>query len=256
MGRGSAGPTICEVTFPPSPAPLDDVGRVLVITAHPDDVDFGAAGTVAGWVDAGLEVAYCVATRGDAGGFDDTPRERIPAIREEEQRRAAAAVGVTDVTLLDHPDGALYVTHELRRDLTRQIRRFRPDRVLTQSPVRQWARIGPSHPDHVHLGEAAYCAVYPDARNAFAHPELHRDEGLEPWTVREVWFMSTPNPDHPVDVTGTVDRKLAALRAHTSQTAHHDDLDGMVRSWLAANAARVGWPDGRLAEMFTIVRTG
>jgi LmbE family N-acetylglucosaminyl deacetylase len=224
------------MSYPPSAEPLVDVKRVLVVTAHPDDVDFGAAGTVAQWTGAGLEVAYCIATRGDAGGFDDTPREQMPVLREAEQRAAAAAVGVHDVTFLDYPDGALYVTHELRRDITRQIRRFRPDRVLTHSPLRQWVRVGPSHPDHISLGEAAYSAVYPDSRNAFAHPELLRDEGLEPWEVREVWFIPGPNPDHPVDITDTFDHKLAALRAHASQTAHHDDLDGLVRGWLAQNA--------------------
>jgi LmbE family N-acetylglucosaminyl deacetylase len=243
------------VTFPPSPAPLDDVERVLVITAHPDDVDFGAAGTVARWTDAGVEVAYCIATRGEAGGYDNTPREQMPLLREAEQRKAAAKVGVEDITFLDYPDGALYVTHALRRDLTRQIRRLRPDRVLTHSPVRQWRLVGPSHPDHLYVGEATYCAVYPDARNAFAHPELLADEELEPWTVREVWFMETPNPDISIDITDTVDRKFAALRAHASQAADHDALEAMMRDHLADNAKNVGLPEGRFAEMFTIVRT-
>src|SRR6266581_3688095 len=115
------------------PLPDSEVERVLVVTAHPDDVDFGAAGTVAGWTAAGIEVAYCVLTRGDAGGFDDTPRDQIPAIREAEQRAAAEAVGVKDVTFLDFPDGRLYLTGDLRRGITRQIRRFRPQRVLCQS---------------------------------------------------------------------------------------------------------------------------
>lgn len=243
------------MSFPPSAAPLDDVERVLVVTAHPDDVDFGAAGTVAHWTDAGLKVAYCVATRGDAGGFDDTPREEMPVLREAEQRAAAAELGVTDVTFLDHPDGALYVTHELRRDITREIRRFRPDRVVTQTPERRWDRLGVNHPDHLHVAEATFCAVYPDARNAFAHPELLRDEGLEPWTVREVWFMGTPDADHAVDITDTFDRKLAALAAHASQTAHVPELPTRLRDFLAANARDAGLPEGRLAEVFSIVRT-
>jgi len=235
--------------------PLDDVQRVLVVTAHPDDVDFAAAGTVASWTAAGIEVAYCIATRGDAGGFDETPRDQMPAIREAEQR-AAAAVGVTAVAFLDHPDGAVYVTHPLRRDITREIRRFRPDRVLTQSPERNWARLGPSHPDHLHVGEATYCAVYPDARNPFAHPELLRDEGLEPWTVREVWFSSTPGADHAVDVTDTFDRKVAALSAHVSQVGTDPtQLTNQIQRYLADNARQAGLPDGRLAELFSIVRT-
>ena len=243
------------MSFPPSASPLDDVERVLVVTAHPDDVDFGAAGTVATWTRAGIEVAYCIATRGDAGGFDDTPREQMSALREAEQRAAAAAVGVTDVTFLDHPDGAVYVTHELRRDITREIRRFRPDRVLTQSPVRDWTRLGPSHPDHLHVGEATYCAVYPDARNAFAHPELLADEELKPWTVREVWFQDSPTADHAVDVTDTFDRKLAALSEHTSQNGHMAELAELLRRHFGDNARKAGLPDGRLAELFSIVRT-
>lgn len=243
------------MSFPPSPPPLEDVQRILVVVAHPDDVDFGAAGTIATWTAAGIQVAYCLATRGDAGGFDDTPRAEMPALREAEQRAAAKEVGVEDVTFLDFPDGRLSVTHELRRDITRQIRRFRPDRVLTQSPVRRWDRIGAGHPDHLAAGEAAMCAVYPDARNPFAHPELLADEGLAAWTVREVWFSGAPGADHMVDITDTYDRKLAALRAHVSQVSHMDDLDGMLRGWLGANATAGGLPEGRLAESFTIVRT-
>jgi LmbE family N-acetylglucosaminyl deacetylase len=244
------------MSYPPSPAPLTDVERVLVLVAHPDDVDFGAAGTIARWVDEGLEVAYCLATRGETGGFDDTPREHMPAIREEEQRAAAAAVGVKRVEFLDgYVDGALYMTHDLRRDFTRVIRRFRPDRVLTQSPLRRWDRIGIGHPDHLAAGEAALAAVYPDARNPFAHPELLEIERLEAWTVREVWLMGSPSPDHFVDVTDTYERKLAALRAHASQTSHMEDLDEMVRGWLTANAVEAKLATGRLAEGFTILHT-
>jgi LmbE family N-acetylglucosaminyl deacetylase len=244
------------MSYPPSVPPFDDVERVLVVVAHPDDIDFGAAGTVARWTAEGLEVAYCLATRGESGGFDDTPRELMPGIREAEQRAAAAAVGVKDVEFLDgYTDGALYVTHDLRRDISRAIRRFRPDRVLTQSPLRRWDRIGIGHPDHLAAGEATMAAVYPDARNAFAHPSLLADERLEPWTVREVWLMGSPNPDHAVDVTGTYDAKLAALRAHVSQTAHMDDLDGLLRGWLTLNAEAAGLPAGRLAEAFTVLHT-
>ena len=109
---------------------LTDVARALVVTAHPDDVDFGAAGTVAAWTSAGIDVAYCVCTSGDAGGFDDTPRHEMAPLREAEQREAAAAVGVTDVRFLGHPDGRLTPSIELRRDISREIRRHRPDRVL------------------------------------------------------------------------------------------------------------------------------
>ena len=229
--------------------------RVLAVTAHPDDIDFGAAGTIAAWTETGLEVAYCLVTYGDAGGYDETPRAEMKAIREAEQRAAAKALGVTDVTFLGHPDGRLYVTHDLRRDITRQIRRVRPHRVLAQSPERNWQRVYPSHPDHLATGEATVCAVYPDARNPFAHPELLADEGLEPWTVAEVWMMGGPQPNHYVDVTDTFDRKVAALRAHASQTSHMTDLDGMLRGWNAANATAGGLPEGRLAEAFHVIST-
>jgi LmbE family N-acetylglucosaminyl deacetylase len=243
-----------SVTFPPA-EPATDVERVLVVVAHPDDIDFGSAGTVAGWTDAGTEVAYCLVTYGDAGGFDDTPRDQMPALREAEQRAAAKAVGVSDLTFLGYPDGRVYVTHELRRDIARQIRRVRPQRVVCPSPQRNWVRIGPSHPDHLAVGEATLCAVYPDARNPFAHPELLADEGLAAWTVSEVWLNGGPQPNHYVDITATFDRKLAALRAHTSQTAHLDDLEGMLRRWLAMNAAAAGLPEGRLAEAYQFLPT-
>lgn len=229
----------------------DGVQRALVITAHPDDVDFGAAGTVATWTDAGIEVAYCVVTDGDAGGFDpDVPRAEVPTIRRAEQTAAAKAVGVTDVTFLGHPDGRLLATLELRRDLVRVIRRARPERVLCPSPERNWQRIYASHPDHLAAGDASMAAVYPDARNPFAHPEL-LDEGYEPWTVFEVWMMAAPSPNRWVDITDVLPRKLDALRSHVSQ---HTDADGKLeermRGWGAMIAKAAGFPEGRLAEGF------
>jgi LmbE family N-acetylglucosaminyl deacetylase len=244
------------MTFPPSAPPLPDVTRVLGVFAHPDDVDFGSGGTVARWVAEGLTVSYLIVTRGDSGGFDDTPRDQMPILREAEQRAAAAEVGVTEVEFLDgYRDGYLTPTIELRRDITRAIRRFRPDRILTTSPLRRWERIaGPSHPDHLAVGEATTCAVYPDARNPFAFPELLAD-GFEPWVVREVWYSGGPNPDHVVDVTDTFDVKLAALSRHVTQTRHMTDLAGLLRERMGALAHEAGLPAGRLAEAFTIIRT-
>jgi LmbE family N-acetylglucosaminyl deacetylase len=234
-----------------------DARRVLVVVAHPDDVDFGAAGTVALWTKSGIEVAYCLCTSGDAGGFDDTPRDRMRTLREEEQRAAAAVVGVSDVTFLRYPDGRLTPSLELRRDITREIRRYRPDRVLAPSPEVFWERIIASHPDHRATGEAALAAVYPDSRNPFAHPELLEDEGLQAWTVRELWLMGAPveRINQVVDVTETFDTKISALRAHRSQTAHMNDLEGLLRNWLGAVAQRGGLPAGRFAEAFQVVPT-
>ncbi|MFZ0159484.1 MAG: PIG-L deacetylase family protein [Kineosporiaceae bacterium] len=237
--------------------PIDDVTRILALAAHPDDLDFGAAGTIAGFVDAGLDLTYLLCTRGEQGGFDDTPREAMPALREAEQRAAAAAVGVHDVRFLDgYRDGWLEPTHDLQRDIVRVIRQVRPDRILIPSPERNWARIGASHPDHLAVGEAGIRAIYPAARNAFAFPELLADEGLEPWTVREVWLMADPAPDHVVRIDDTFDRKLAALHAHVSQTSHHEDLEGMLRDWGQRIAGMFDLPAGALAEAFRVVTTG
>jgi LmbE family N-acetylglucosaminyl deacetylase len=234
--------------------PLPAVERALVVTAHPDDVDFGAGGTVASWVAEGTEVTYCVITDGDAGGFDpDVPRSQIPAIRRAEQIAAGECLGVSDVRYLGYRDGSLTVTMGLRRDISRVIRQVRPQRMLIQSAERNYQRIQASHPDHLAAGEAALCAIYPDARNPFAHTELLADEGLTDWVVPEVWIMAGPNPDHAVDVTPFLDAKLAALRAHDSQTSHMEDLEDRIRAWLSGAAAKAGLPDGHLAETFQIV---
>ena len=235
-----------------------DVGvtRALVVVAHPDDVDFGAGGTVARWTAEGVTVTYCLVTAGDAGGFDLTvDRDQIPRIRADEQRAAALALGVTDVRFLGYPDGRVTASYELRRDITRVIRSVRPQRVLLQSPQWNFARIATSHPDHMAAAEAAWRAVYPDARNPFAHPQLLAEEGLADWTVTEVWMMGGPAPDVVVDVTETFPRKLAALRAHVSQTGHLGaTLEPTVRGWLGEVARAGGLGPGRLAEAFNVYR--
>ena len=232
------------------------VTRALVVVAHPDDVDYGAGGTIATWTDEGIAVTYCICTDGDAGGFDPAvPRDQIGGIRQAEQRAAAKEVGVEDVVFLGYPDGQLTPSFELRRDISRVVRQVRPHRLLMQSPEINWERIGSSHPDHRAAGEAALCAVYPDARNPFTHLELAA-EGLEAWSVPETWVMSAgQGTNHYVDVTDVFERKVAALRQHVSQTAHMDDLEGMLRTWLARNAAAAGLPEGRLAEGFRVVDT-
>ncbi|HVM21574.1 MAG TPA: PIG-L deacetylase family protein [Egibacteraceae bacterium] len=231
------------------------VEQILVITAHPDDVDFGAAATVWGWTSAGTRVTYCVVTDGDNGGFDpDVPRQDIPGIRRAEQQAAAAEVGVDDVRFLGFPDGSVTVTMELRRALTRVIRQVRPQRVLTHSPERNWRNIYASHPDHLAVGEAAACAVYPDARNPFQFPELLRDEGLTDHIVNELWLMGGPSPDRFVDVTDAYDKKLAALQHHASQmTDPAGGAPANLRDRMRSNAERGGLPAGHLAEAFQVV---
>lgn len=239
------------------PLPDAETERVLVVAAHPDDIDFGAAGTVATFVDAGLAVTYLLCTYGDQGGFDDTPREQVPAIREAEQWAAATAVGVKDVRFLQgYRDGWLEPTHQLQRDIVRVIREVRPQRMLIQSPERNWQHIQASHSDHLAVGEAAMRAVYPAARNPHAWPELITDEGLQPWSVAEVWLMAHADSSHYVDITDVFERKVAALRAHTSQTGHlGEELDTRLRDWSAMRATEAGWPPGQLAEAFMVVPT-
>ncbi len=232
-----------------------DIERALVITAHPDDVDFGAAGTVATWTDAGIDVAYCIVTDGDAGGHDrSVSRQEMRETRHTEQTAAAKLVGVTELHWLGYPDGRLEATLDLRRDLSRVIREVRPQRVVCPSPVRNFERIYASHPDHLAAGEASICAVYPDARNPFAHPELLVD-GLESWTVDEVWVMATATSNVYVDITDVIDRKLEALQSHVSQHQDSSMLDGLIRDWGAMVAQAAGFPQGHLAEGFQRVAT-
>ncbi len=233
------------------------VSRVLVITAHPDDVDFGAAGTIAQWTEAGLDVSYCIVTNGDAGGSDRSlPRAEMAAIRQAEQTAAAKQVGVHDLHFLGYPDGRVEPSLALRRDLARVIRLLRPDRVVCQSPERNYLRMGASHPDHRAAGSAALDAVYPDSRNPFAFPELLSEEKLEPWTVREVWISGSPAPTTYVDITATFARKVAALRSHVSQISDPDGLEEFLRGWLTRAAAQGGLPEGSLAEAFQVLQTG
>ena len=189
---------------------------------------------------------------GDESGFT---KEEMPAIRQREQRAAGEAIGVTDITFLNYVDGHLEPTLGLRKDLVRQIRKSQPDRMVCQSPERNWDRIGASHPDHLAAGEASIQAVYPDARNPFAFTDLMEQEGLQPWRVKEVWLSAFSHPDHFVDITDTFHLKMAALHCHASQTAHNPELENMVRSWGERNAGIAGFAEGRIAEAFKIVNT-
>ncbi|MGN6472263.1 MAG: PIG-L deacetylase family protein [Mycobacteriales bacterium] len=233
---------------------LDDsaVERVLCVMAHPDDVDYGLAGTVSNWTDSGIEVSYCMVTSGDAGGFDPSvPRDQIAGIREREQRAAAEEVGVSDVRFLGFPDGRLEVSLELRCAISRVIREVRPQRVVCQSPERSWERIYGSHPDHLAAGEATMCAVYPDSRNEFAFMETIGD--LAPWTVNEVWLSSGPNANHYVDITKQFKRKKAALLRHESQMSGEENLHNILHFWNGENAKRAGLPEGSYAEAFWVM---
>lgn len=232
----------------------DTPTRVLVVTAHPDDVDFGAGGTIASWCAAGAHVDYLVCTDGDAGGFDrEIDRSEIGPIRRAEQRHAAALLGAGEVDFLGYPDGALVGDLELRRDIARAIRRRRPDLVLCQSPERDYTRLGASHPDHLAAGAATVAAVYPDARNPFAFPELLAEEQLDPHSVPRLWMMAHPIANETVDVSAFLDAKLAAIGAHASQLPDPEATFQRVRGWTAATAAAAGLSEGHYAEAFFTV---
>ena len=179
----------------------------------------------------------------------------MPKIRQQEQRDAGKVLGVTDVNFLNYVDGHLEATIELRKEIVRAIRKVRPQRMVIQNPERNWERIFSSHPDHMAAAEAAMQAVYPDAGNPFAFSDLLESEGLEPWTVSEVWVMSPNEVNHVVDISSTIDVKLKAIRSHVSQTAHSPELDDRVREWGSKNAEANNLPAGSYAETYRVVAT-
>ncbi len=233
----------------------DEIKRVLVVMAHPDDCDFGAGGTIAQWSAKGIQVSYCIITNGDQGGEESgIPLEEMAQVRPKEQRDAGAALGVSDITYLNYRDGWLMPSIELRKEIVKAIRIAKPDRMVVQSPERNWERIFASHPDHLAAGETAIQAVYPDARNPYAFTDL-KEAGFEPWRVREVWMTGSPTPNHFVDITDTFSKKMAALHAHVSQTAHNKELEKMVREWGERNAQAQGLATGRVVEVFKVIST-
>lgn len=229
---------------------MHEVRRILVVVAHPDDAEFGCGGTVARWADEGKEVVYCLLTSGNRGSDDPamTP-ERLASVREAEQRAAARSLGVQDVVFLGYADGEVEDTREARRDVVREVRRVRPDRIVTQNP---FPSLNPysGHRDHRHAGRLALDAVYPYARDRMHFPELLA-QGFLPHKVREVYLMGHAEPDVVVDITGTMARKLDALRCHASQVGRDfAGVEGRVRE----RAAELGKPHGyTYAEAFRLI---
>jgi LmbE family N-acetylglucosaminyl deacetylase len=217
----------------------NEVERVLVVVAHPDDAEFGSSGTVARFTGDGKEVTYVVVTDGSKGSSDpDMTPERLTALREEEQRAAARVLGVKHVDFLGFPDGMLQPTLEVRKAVTAAIRRHKPDVLICQSPTRDLTLgMFPQHPDHLAAAEATFAAVYPCARDRMTFPEL-LDEGLEPHVVRELWVAGTSAADHFIDISSTIDTKVEALLAHASQ------VEEQVREWMPQRARQVGEPHG------------
>lgn len=225
----------------------DEIQRVLVVFAHPDDAEFGSAGTSAKAAAAGKDVFYAVVTDGSKGSSDpDMTREHLVALREKEQCEAARIVGVKDVSFLGFEDGMLQPSLDVRKAITAAIRRCKPDVVIMPSPDRNLAaNVFVQHPDHLAVGEAALAAVYPCARDRLTFPDL-ADHGLEPHVVREVWITATGMVDYYVDISDTIDTKVRALQAHESQVGHRG-----VAEFIPQRAKQLGESNGmEYAEAF------
>ncbi len=256
--------------------------RILCVAAHPDDLDFGAAGTIAAWVHQGYDVTYLIATKGDAGGSDrSVSRTSMAEIRVKEQTAAAKVVGVENVIFLDFKDGNVTADSDLRFHISKVIREIKPFRVLGPSPEISWMRIAASHPDHMAVGQATLFSVYPDARNPFAFPSLIKD-GLEPHTVSELWLMASPHAfigpinrldnDNKIngiypnvvkgnngtrvtafDITDTFNLKIEALSKHVSQLSDMSIIEEFIKEFLIHNSTLYGGEQNSLAEAFQIV---
>ena len=227
----------------------DRIERVMVVTAHPDDAEFGAGGTIAKLTRQGRQVTYVVVTNGNKGSSDRamTP-DRLVHLRAAEQRNAARTLGVEHVEFLGYPDGEVEDSRQLRLDVTRQIRRWRPDLIIAQNPLRT-TNLYASHRDHRITGGVVLDCVYPLARDHLAFPELLPEH--EPHKVREVYVMQWENPQLVIDISETMDLKLKALACHQSQFADFAAVEARVRE----RAAELGKPTGyQFAETFDRIR--
>jgi LmbE family N-acetylglucosaminyl deacetylase len=230
---------------------MTNTERAMVIAAHPDDTEYTTGGLVSSWKRDGVEVAYVIVTNGNKGTEDpDLTSDELARIRACEQRRAATRLGVDQVRFLGYEDGMLEPSVDLRRDLTREIRSWRPDIVATFDPeTRFMTETYPNHPDHRATGDATVDAIFPSARDRLSFPEL-LEEGLEPHKVSQIWLFATHKADHWVDVEPFWEQKLAALKDHTSQI-DPETVEADLREWSAR------WAEGgpyRLAEAFRRIK--
>ena len=221
--------------------------RVMVVTPHPDDAEYGVAGTVARWTKEGVEVVYVVCTNGDKGTSDiKVNPEELAAIREQEQLTAAKLLGVKAVVFLHYPDQGLEDTPEFRKEIVRQIRIHRPDTVVTADPYRRYIW----HRDHRITGQVVLDAIFPYARDHLAYPDL-LEEGLQPHRVKEVLLWASEDPNHRADITSTFDLKLAALRCHESQMGQNPYPGPEMEKWLRERHRQLAeGEDFELAEAF------
>lgn len=233
--------------------------RVLVIQAHPDDAEFSCSGTIAKWSRAGAEIHYCSITSGDKGSSDpEMTGPALATLREAEQRKAAEILGVKSVTFLGYQDAMLVPDLNMRRALVRVMRTIRPTTLVCQDPTMRYiGREYINHPDHIAAGEAALAAVFPSVRDRMTFPEL-LDEGLEAHVIPNVYIFGSGIPDCWIDITDTIDIKLDALRAHTSQVGT-EGAEQIVRDWARRDAAaHPNAPEGfgEYAETFKYMHIG
>ena len=227
--------------------------RGMVVFAHADDAEWGCSGTVAKWCADGWEVVYVVCTDGSKGSGDpNMSSERLVKTRQQEQRNAGEVLGLKDVVFLEYEDSMLEPTLALRRDIAREIRRYKPEVLICETPVRRLSYNGYlGHPDHIAAGEAAMSAVFPTARDRLTFPEL-LEEGLEPHNVRELWVMDHHEPDTYVDVTNHIDVAIKALLQHETQV-QGDDLGAHMKQWRERTGEKVGF---KYAEAFRKFKLG
>ena len=227
-----------------------DIQRAMAIYAHPDDAEFGMAGTVAKWAKAGVEFTYCMVTNGASGSQDpDMTRERLRDVRAAEQREAARILGVKNVVFLDFEDGYLEPTIDVRRAVAREIRRHRPDVIFTMDPTTRYGGGYVNHPDHIAAGEVVLRSINPDASTRQMLPELWQKERLEPHKPKALFLMAFGEPDTIVDVSGVVEIKVKALLAHRSQI-EPESVD-FVRGWMRETGKKKRYA---YAEGFKVLR--
>lgn len=226
--------------------------RVLAVTAHPDDIEFGCAGTIAKWVDDGATATFVIVTDGSTGTVDtDMMGDRLADVRREETVLAAKILGVTDVVFLGYRDGYVEQTLELRRDIAREFRKARPHRMIVMDPDTIPGGWFVNHPDHRAVGHASLDVTLTAGTTPGHFPEL-LEEGHQPWRgLKEIYVSGPAGGEHAVDITTTVDRKIEALKAHASQVGEWEGLEDMIRGWTRQNASE---HEFEYAERFHLIR--
>jgi LmbE family N-acetylglucosaminyl deacetylase len=228
---------------------VDPIQRAMVIVAHPDDADAFCGGTVARMASEGKQIRYVICTDGARGGDGSLTEDELGPIRRAEQEAAAKTLGVVDVTWLDRTDGELTHTLDLRRELTREIRRHRPQLVFTHNPIPHYAR--GLHPDHLAVGQAVFAAIFPSADSPMIFLGLLREEGLQRWQVKWTFTFDAERPNHFEDIGPQLSIKQQALACHASQFSPELLERGpLIAQWEARGAADAGYPHVKYAEAF------